>query len=115
MFLERVRASLGRRWMTNDGPLVRELETKLADHLWGRPCAIEALEVVARRHRLELLFDAAHAFGCSHRGMRIGRFGGAEVFSFHATKFFTTGEGGAVSTDDDELASRLRRMRNFGF
>ena len=84
-------------------------------HLWGQPCDVEALEAVAKRHGLKLLFDAAHAFDCSWRGRMIGNFGGAEVFSFHATKFFNTFEGGAIATNDPELASRVQRMRNFGF
>lgn len=84
-------------------------------HLWGRACDVEALEEIAERHRLRLIFDAAHAFGCSYRGKMIGGFGAAEVFSFHATKFFNTFEGGAVATDDDELAAKIRLMKNFGF
>ena len=84
-------------------------------HVWGRPCAIGALSEVAQRHRLKLMFDAAHAFGCSHRGRMIGNFGQAEVLSFHATKFFNTFEGGAVVTNDGELAAKVRLMKNFGF
>ena len=87
----------------------------LAVHLWGRPCNVEALEEIARRHKLKLLYDSAHAFGCSHEGKMIGGFGDAEVFSFHATKFFSTLEGGAVVTNDDELAATIRLMKNFGF
>jgi dTDP-4-amino-4,6-dideoxygalactose transaminase len=64
---------------------------------------------------LKLVFDAAHAFACSYRGRMIGQFGDAEVFSFHATKFFNTFEGGAVVTNSDEVASRVRVMRDFGF
>lgn len=84
-------------------------------HLWGRACDIDPLTEIAERHNLKLLFDAAHAFGCSYRGEMIGNFGDAEVYSFHATKFFNTFEGGAITTNDDELAKRLRLMRNFGF
>lgn len=84
-------------------------------HLWGRPCDTDALRDIARRHNVKLLFDAAHAFGCSHKGQMIGGFGTAEVFSFHATKFFNTLEGGAVATNDDELAAKIRLMKNFGF
>ena len=84
-------------------------------HVWGRPCAIEALSEIAERCHLKLMFDAAHAFGCSHRGSMIGNFGEAEVFSFHATKFFNTFEGGAVTTNDDGLATKMRLMKNFGF
>lgn len=84
-------------------------------HLWGRPCDTDALQDLADRSKLTLLFDAAHAFGCSHKGKLIGNFGAAEVFSFHATKFFNTFEGGAIVTNDDELAAKIRLMKNFGF
>jgi dTDP-4-amino-4,6-dideoxygalactose transaminase len=84
-------------------------------HVWGRPCDVSALEDIARRRGLKLLYDAAHAFGCSLGGRMIGNFGDAEVFSFHATKFFNTFEGGAVVTNDGALAQRLRLMKNFGF
>lgn len=84
-------------------------------HLWGRAAPVEALQEIADDHGLKLMFDAAHAFGCSHRGKMIGNFGVCEVFSFHATKFFNTFEGGAVVTNNDELTEKLRLMRNFGF
>ena len=84
-------------------------------HTWGHPCDIDALESVARRRNLQLLFDAAHAFGCSYKGKSIGGFGRCEIFSFHATKFFNTFEGGAVLTNDEALADKIRLMRNFGF
>src|SRR5436309_4213426 len=61
------------------------------------------------------MFDAAHGFACSLNGRMLGGFGDAEVFSFHATKFFNTFEGGAVVTNDDELAAKIRLMKNFGF
>ena len=84
-------------------------------HTWGRACDIGALEAIARRRNLRLLFDAAHAFACTYKGKAIGGFGRCEVFSFHATKFFNTFEGGAVLTNDDDLAEKMRLMRNFGF
>lgn len=84
-------------------------------HCWGRPCEVEAIEAIARRHGLRLIFDAAHAFGCSRRGRMVGSFGDAEVFSFHATKFVNCFEGGAIVTNDDDLARRIRLMTNFGF
>jgi dTDP-4-amino-4,6-dideoxygalactose transaminase len=84
-------------------------------HTWGRACDVEALSDIARRHGLRLMFDAAHALGCSARGRRIGSFGQAEVFSFHATKVLNTFEGGAVATNDDNLAAKMRLMKNFGF
>jgi dTDP-4-amino-4,6-dideoxygalactose transaminase len=84
-------------------------------HVWGRPCCVEPLTSLAARHNLKLLFDSAHAFGCSYQGRMIGSFGDAEVFSFHATKFLNTLEGGAVVTNDDKLAEKMRLLRNFGF
>jgi len=84
-------------------------------HTWGRACDIGALEEIAHRRKLELMFDAAHAFGCSYKRKLIGGFGRCEVFSFHATKFFNTFEGGAVLTNEDKLAEKMRLMRNFGF
>jgi dTDP-4-amino-4,6-dideoxygalactose transaminase len=84
-------------------------------HVWGRPCNIRALSEIAADRRLTLLFDAAHAFGCSYQGQMIGRFGLAEVLSFHATKFLNTLEGGAVVTNNDEMAKKIRLMKNFGF
>jgi len=84
-------------------------------HVWGRPCDTAALEGIATRHGLKLMYDAAHAFGGTHAGRMIGSFGACEVLSFHATKFLNSFEGGAVVTNDDELADRMRLMRNFGF
>lgn len=84
-------------------------------HLWGRAAPVAELQEIADEHGLKLLFDAAHAFGCSLGARMIGGFGEAEVFSFHATKFFNTFEGGAVTTNNDELAEAMRFMRNFGF
>jgi dTDP-4-amino-4,6-dideoxygalactose transaminase len=84
-------------------------------HVWGRACDTQAIEAVAARHNLKVMYDASHAFGCSHQGRMIGNFGSCEVFSFHATKFINCFEGGAVATNDDALAEKLRLMRNFGF
>lgn len=84
-------------------------------HLWGRAAPVDELQAIADDHGLKLMFDAAHAFGSSYKGQSIGRFGACEVFSFHATKAFNTMEGGAVTTNDDELAEAMRLIRNFGF
>lgn len=84
-------------------------------HLWGRAAPIDELQAIADECGLKLMFDAAHAFGSSYKGRIVGRFGACEVLSFHATKAFNTMEGGAVVTDDEELAGKLRLMRNFGF
>lgn len=84
-------------------------------HLWGRAAPVQELQDIANEHDLKLMFDAAHAFGSTYRGETIGRFGACEVLSFHATKAFNTFEGGAVVTNDDDLADAMRLMRNFGF
>jgi dTDP-4-amino-4,6-dideoxygalactose transaminase len=84
-------------------------------HTWGQPCRIDELEALAAARNIPLIFDSAHAFSNFHGSRRIGGFGSAEVFSFHATKFFNTFEGGAITTNDDALAEELRHMRNFGF
>src|SRR5205823_5330527 len=72
----------------------------LGVHLWGRACDTGGLAQVAERHQLTLLFDAAHALGCSHEGRAVGGFGDAEAFSFHATKVANSFEGGAIATND---------------
>ena len=194
---ERIDGILERRWLTNDGPVVREFEQKLAEttgvkhcitmcnatvaleiairalgfrgevivpsytfvatahalqwqeitpifadidpssynldpgcldrlitprttgiigvHVFGRPCNTQAIETIARRHGLKVMYDAAHALGCSHENKMIGGFGECEVLSFHATKFLNSFEGGAIVTNNDELADKVRLMRNFGF
>lgn len=84
-------------------------------HVWGRPCPIDDLTAIAKEHNLTLMFDAAHAFGASYKGRMVGGFGLCEVLSFHATKFLNTFEGGAIVTNDDDLAKKAGLMRNFGF
>jgi dTDP-4-amino-4,6-dideoxygalactose transaminase len=84
-------------------------------HLWGRPAQVSELQKIADEQGLKLMFDGAHAFGCTYLGKSIGNFGNCEILSFHATKFFNTFEGGAVLTNDDDLADKMRLMRNFGF
>ncbi|HEY1068514.1 MAG TPA: aminotransferase class I/II-fold pyridoxal phosphate-dependent enzyme, partial [Pirellulales bacterium] len=86
----------------------------LGVHLWGNACDTNSIAEIAQRRGLRVLYDAAHAFGCGHAGQMIGNFGDAEVFSFHATKFVNAGEGGAIVTNDDELAEKFRRLRSFG-
>lgn len=87
----------------------------LGVHLWGRGDGAPELEAFARASNLRLFYDAAHAFGAGHRGRPLCAYGHAATCSFHATKCFHTFEGGALATDDDELAGRIRMLRNFGF
>jgi dTDP-4-amino-4,6-dideoxygalactose transaminase len=84
-------------------------------HVWGRACDTNAIEAIARKHNLQVMYDASHGFGCSSGGRMLGNFGSCEVFSFHATKFINCFEGGVVATNNDELAQKMRLMRNFGF
>ncbi|MFN4020334.1 MAG: aminotransferase class I/II-fold pyridoxal phosphate-dependent enzyme [Erythrobacter sp.] len=113
-------ADIDPRTHTLDVEAVRRMITPkttaiLGTHIWGQVCDVEALQALADEHGLHLIFDAAHAFLCAQGGRYVGGFGKAEAFSFHATKFFNTFEGGAVTTNDDSLAEKMRLMRNFGF
>ena len=83
-------------------------------HVYGGVCNVEAIEDIAKRHGLKVIYDAAHAFGVTYKGIGIGNFGDASMFSFHATKVFHTIEGGAVTTDDEELMNRLWKLKDFG-
>ncbi len=87
----------------------------LGVHLFGNPCNHDRLSEIADQHGIPLLYDAAHAFGSSYRGRKVGSLGRAEVLSFHATKLIHSGEGGAVVTQDSSLYERLCRIRNHGF
>jgi dTDP-4-amino-4,6-dideoxygalactose transaminase len=86
----------------------------LATHLYGTPCDVDGLAEIARRNGIRLFFDAAHAFGSTRRGVPVGGFGDAEVFSLSPTKVLVAGEGGLISTNDDALAERCRIGRDYG-
>ena len=86
----------------------------VATHVYGNACDVHALGDLARRRGLRLVYDAAHAFGASLDGRALAAFGDVATLSFHATKLFHTVEGGAVVTDDDEIARRVAYLRNFG-
>ena len=85
----------------------------LGVHLWGTACDPSGLAALCDAHGLQLFYDAAHAFGCSHAGQFIGGLGRIEAFSFHATKIISGAEGGCLTTNDDEIAARARTIRNF--
>ncbi|NCU05937.1 MAG: DegT/DnrJ/EryC1/StrS family aminotransferase [Chitinophagaceae bacterium] len=86
----------------------------LATHVFGNPCDIDAIEVIARKHRLKVIYDAAHCFGTIYKGKSVFNYGDISTVSFHATKLFHTGEGGAVFTQDAELLKKMAYLRNFG-
>lgn len=83
-------------------------------HVFGNPSDIGALERIARKNRLKLIFDAAHGFGTRYRGKSVGGFGDAESFSLSPTKLLTSAEGGIVATNDLHLAEKVRVGRNYG-
>lgn len=83
-------------------------------HVYGNPCDMTAIERIAAKHGLPVLYDAAHAFGVTINGKGVAEFGTASMFSFHATKSFHTIEGGAVACADAAFADRLSELKNFG-
>lgn len=83
-------------------------------HVYGNLCDVEEIQRIADRHNLKVIYDAAHAFGVTYKGISSANFGDAAMFSFHATKVFNTIEGGAVTFADDMLVQVLNDMKNFG-
>lgn len=86
----------------------------MATHVYGNPCDVEKLEAICKKHNLKLIYDGAHAFGAEYKGKQVLSYGDVATCSFHATKLFHTGEGGAIITNDDELAERIMLYRQFG-
>lgn len=86
----------------------------LATHVFGNPCDIEAIQAIADKHNLKVIYDAAHCFGTTYKGRSVFEFGDVSTTSFHATKLFHTVEGGAIFAKDEDLNYRMSRMRNFG-
>ena len=101
---------------------VTKLESLITDktsaivpvHVYGNLCDVEAIEAIAKKHNLKVIYDAAHAFGVRYKGVGAANFGDASMFSFHATKVFNTIEGGAVAFAEDALVQVLNDMKNFG-
>jgi dTDP-4-amino-4,6-dideoxygalactose transaminase len=86
----------------------------LATHVFGNPCNIEAIEKIAKKHGLKVIFDAAHCFGVKYKGKSIFEYGDVSTCSFHATKLFHTGEGGCIFCKDKDLFKKLYFGHNFG-
>jgi dTDP-4-amino-4,6-dideoxygalactose transaminase len=86
----------------------------LATHVYGIPCDVDRIRAIAHKHGLKVIYDAAHTFGGKYKSKSIVSYGDIAVLSFHATKIFHSVEGGAIITDDDEMAHRISYMRNFG-
>lgn len=86
----------------------------LATHVLGNPCHVEAIETIAKKHHLKVIYDAAHSFGVNYNGQSIFNYGDVSTCSFHATKLFHTGEGGAMFANDPDLQHKLFYSHNFG-
>jgi len=86
----------------------------LATHVYGNPCDVEAIDAIAKKHNLKVIYDAAHCFGTTYKGKSIFEYGDISTTSFHATKLFHTVEGGAIFTNNKDLAHKIAYMRNFG-
>ncbi len=86
----------------------------LAVHVYGNPCHVEAIEKIAQKYNLRVIYDAAHAFGVTYKGKSVFEYGDISTCSFHATKLFHTGEGGAIMTKNQELFHKIFYSHNFG-
>jgi len=91
-----------------------DTEAILATHCFGNPCDIDAIQAIADKHQLKVIYDAAHCFGTMYKGKSVFEYGDISTTSFHATKLFHTIEGGAVFTNNSELLKTMAYMRNFG-
>jgi len=94
--------------------ITKNTEAILPTHIFGNPCDIEAIQKIAKKHKLKVIYDAAHAFGVKYKGKSILNCGDISTISFHATKLFHTIEGGALVTNNRALAKKISYMRNFG-
>lgn len=83
-------------------------------HVFGNPCDVESIADIAKQYKLKIIYDAAHAFGTKYKGESILNYGDISTLSFHATKLFHTIEGGAIITNDDDIAEKVRLLMNFG-
>jgi dTDP-4-amino-4,6-dideoxygalactose transaminase len=87
----------------------------LATHVYGNPCDVEAIDAIAKKHNLKVIYDGAHAFGVQVNGQSIFNYGDVSICSLHATKLYHSIEGGLIMTNDPEFLKKLALMRNFGF
>lgn len=86
----------------------------LTTHVYGIPCDVIKINEIAKKHQIKVIYDAAHSFGVKYYGKSLAAYGDISILSFHATKLFHTAEGGAIITNDDQLAHKIKYMRNFG-
>lgn len=101
---------------------VNQLESVITDrtsaiipvHVYGSICNVEEIERIAKKYGLKVIYDAAHTFGVKYKGIGIGAYGDASMFSFHATKVYNSIEGGAITFHNEEFGEQLQRLKNFG-
>lgn len=98
-----------------EAAITPETTALLATHVYGNPCDVEAIEAIAKKHDLKVIYDGAHAFGTKYNQQSVFQYGDVSTLSFHATKLFHTTEGGAIITHDAALAKEIAHMRNFGY
>jgi len=97
-----------------EAAITKKTTAILVTHVYGNPCDIEAIEAIAKRHNLKVIYDAAHCFGVTYKGQSIFNYGDVSVCSFHATKLFHTGEGGALFCQNEETYNEMLYRHKFG-
>ena len=97
-----------------EAAITRDTQAILATHVYGIACDVEAIDAIAKKHGLKVIYDGAHAFGCTYKGKSLLNYGDITTCSFHATKLFHTVEGGCVIANDDKIANQLMLYRQFG-
>ena len=98
-----------------EAAITKKTTAILATHVYGNPCDIDAIQKIATKHKLKVIYDAAHCFSTKYKGKSVFAYGDISTTSFHATKLFHTIEGGAVFTSSPAVAKIISRLRNFGF
>lgn len=94
--------------------ITKDTEAILATHVYGFPCDVEAIDIIAKKHKLKVIYDGAHAFGCEYGGKTLLHYGDVSTCSFHATKLFHTVEGGCVIAKNQDVSQQLLLYRQFG-
>ncbi len=117
--LQPIYVDIDENYLTIDESKIEEKITEntsaiLATHVFGNPCNVREIERIAKKHNLKVIYDAAHCFGVNYLGESVFNFGDVSTCSFHATKIFHTGEGGAMMTTNDDLHEKLFYHHNFG-
>lgn len=97
-----------------EAAITKKTKAILAVHVFGNPCDVEAIEAIAKKHNLKVIYDAAHAFGSQYKGKSLLEYGDVSICSFHATKLFHTIEGGALIAKDKKISDKIELLKRFG-